>query len=756
MGPSAESFHYSRVSAEWGVLRLLASLGTQLPAPTAAHLMVEPGPGSLDVFYAPARMSSLERRLLTHTRHHGSQLLWRAVFALPLDVIEFPDALFQVIALDGFSLQLPAPGLQITVDQLAARTQLALRTPQPRRSATVGARQRAVALATAVAVTAGSATPAVALAAGGTGASLGTTVPSSASTHPGAAAAPATATGSVTAATTPRALPHPFKLTHLFSNPSHHVHGKATTAPGTASCGTATGHGAVAYAADKPTLQLHCPVPAGHKSTATHSGTVDKGTSPKGGTMSVGVAPKGTGSATAGATAKPGTAKTSTTKISTPKTTTPQTTTPASGTLSFGGTPTSGTSTKAHGHKTHTKVAHHRPTHSHTSGGAPVSAPTATPQPEPTATPTRPVTTLSPTAPGISVPKGWTGTVNADPTLTGAVNNLSGLLSNGNRPPSFLIPIYMEAGHKYGVPWEVLAAINAIETDYGQNLNTSSAGAVGWMQFEPSTWAKYGVAVDGHSEPNPYDPRDAIFAAAKYLAAAGAQQDVAKAVYAYNHASWYVDEVMSRAHAIATHAQYQRMTVKHGTFSVDFATGLKTTPVVRYSSGTLSHFDRLIAAANMVSAANFPYVYGGGHEQPSVFAPFDCSGSVSYVMQQAGYQVPTTVSGDIPSWKFPAGPGKVTIFYNSWHTFMRIGNRYFGTSGFARPGGGAGWFDVDKLPSDYLAKFNVVHVPNLGVNSFAPGENYLPLSIPKPKHVSTTLDIPVSMQLSTLGSFPSA
>jgi cell wall-associated NlpC family hydrolase len=414
-----------------------------------------------------------------------------------------------------------------------------------------------------------------------------------------------------------------------------------------------------------------------------------------------------------------------------------------------------GSTTPTHAHKTHAQK-HHGAAHSPTSGGAPLIQPTTGPQPTPTTSPTHPVTTLSPSAPGLSVPKGWTGTVNADPALSGAVNNLSGLLSNGNRPPSFLIPIYMEAGKKYGVPWEVLAAINAIETDYGQNLNTSSAGAVGWMQFEPSTWAKYGVAVDGHSVPNPYDPRDAIFAAAKYLAAAGAQEDVARAVYAYNHASWYVDEVMSRAHAIATHAQYQRMTVKHGSFSVDFATGLQKTPVVRYSSGTLSHFDRLIAAANMVSAADFPYVYGGGHEQPSVFAPFDCSGSVSYVMQQAGYKVPTTVSGDIPIWKFPAGPGKVTIFYNSWHTFMRIGNRYFGTSGFARPGGGAGWFDVDKLPSDYLAKFSVVHVPNLGVNSFAPGEAYSPLNLPKPKPVSKTLDIPVSMQLSTLGSFPRA
>jgi hypothetical protein len=774
MGPSPESFHYSRVSSEWGVLRLLASLGdagTRF-VPSGAHLMVEPGPGSLDVFYAPARMSSLERRLLTHTRTHSSQLLWRAVFALPLEVIELPDAIFQIVALEGFALPLPAPGLQLTVDQLAARARLAVRTPQARPTTTVRARQRAVALATAVAVTAGS-TPAVALAAGSSGGSLSTTTPSSAPAAP-AKGAPASTSGSVTAATSSRALAHPLKPTHLFSTRSHPGHHKTTAhttpshakpshtkpasttpAQATASCATPTGHGAIAYAAatfgaqTAPSLRLHCPVPGGHHPTATHSHTADKGTGPNGATMTVGVPPK------------------TKTKKGTPSTGTPTTGAPATGAPKTGTTAT-GTSTtthahKPHVHKPHAKAPHHRKAH-RTSGGAPVAQPTApaakpapTTPSTPSTTPAHPVTTLSPSAPGISVPKTWTGTVSADPTLTGAVNNLSGLLSNGNRPPSFLIPIYMEAGKKYGVPWEVLAAINAIETDYGQNLNTSSAGAVGWMQFEPSTWAKYGMAVDGHSEPNPYDPRDAIFAAAKYLAAAGAQEDVAKAVYSYNHASWYVDEVMARAHAIATTPQYRRLTVKHGAFSVDFSTGVRKTSVVRYSSGVLSHFDRLIAAANMVSAANFPYLYGGGHEQPARFAPFDCSGSVSYVMQQAGYKVPTTVSGDIPSWKFPAGPGKVTIFYNAGHTFMRIGNRYFGTSGFARPGGGAGWFDVDKLPSGYLATFNVVHVPKLGVNSFAPGQTYTPINIPtKPKRHSTTLDIPASMMLSTLGSFPRA
>jgi hypothetical protein len=747
MGPSAESFHYSRVSAEWGVLRLLASLGDAGArfAPSGAHLMVEPGPGSLDVFYAPARMSSLERRLLTHTRAHGNELLWRAVFALPLEVIEFPDALFQIVAVGGFSLELPTPGLQLTLDQLAARAQLALRAPRERQAPTIRARQRAVALATAVAVTAGS-TPAVALAAGGTSGSLTTSVPSGAPTRTSTTTHAATAKGSAVSATmttataaasaAAAAAPHPVKPTHLFSDPSQGAATKTAPAHATATCTVSTDRHPIAYAAGTVgrTARVHCPTPAHHSTakpstTAKHSTTAKPSTTAGKATTS-----KGTGSQSATLT------------IGTPAK-------PTSGSPSTGTKATGTKTTGTHAHKTHTKAAHHQATHTRASGGAPVAQPTPAPEPAPTTGSTHPVGTLSPSAPGLSVPQGWTGTVNADPTLTGAVNNLSGLLSNGNRPPSFLIPIYMEAAHKYGLPWEVLAAINAIETDYGQNLNTSSAGAVGWMQFEPSTWARYGVAVDGHSVPNPYDPRDAIFAAAKYLAAAGGSQDISKAVYAYNHASWYVDEVMSRAHAIATHAQYSRMAVKHGTFSVQFDTGLKTTPVVQYSSGVLSHFDRLIAAANMVSAANFPYVYGGGHEQPSVFAPFDCSGSVSYVMQQAGYNVPTTVSGDIPMWKFPAGPGKVTIFYNSWHTFMRIGNRYFGTSGFARPGGGAGWFDVDKLPADYLAKFSVVHVPNLGVNSFAPGENYTPLHLPKPKR-SSTLNIPVSMRLSTLGSFP--
>jgi hypothetical protein len=118
------------------------------------------------------------------------------------------------------------------------------------------------------------------------------------------------------------------------------------------------------------------------------------------------------------------------------------------------------------------------------------------------------------------------------------------------RIPPFLLPIYQAAGIEYGVRWEVLAGINEIETDYGRNLNVSSAGALGWMQFMPATWKQYGVDANHDGKKDPFNPVDAIFAAARYLKAAGADSDVRKAIFAYNHADWYVDSVLMRARLI--------------------------------------------------------------------------------------------------------------------------------------------------------------------------------------------------------------
>jgi Transglycosylase SLT domain len=115
--------------------------------------------------------------------------------------------------------------------------------------------------------------------------------------------------------------------------------------------------------------------------------------------------------------------------------------------------------------------------------------------------------------------------------------------------PPFLLPIYQACGTEYGIPWEVLASINKIETDFGNNLNVSSAGAVGWMQFLPSSWETYGLDANGDGRKDPYNPVDAICAAAHYLKVAGGQHDLYDAILAYNHADWYAQEVLLYARA---------------------------------------------------------------------------------------------------------------------------------------------------------------------------------------------------------------
>ena len=110
-----------------------------------------------------------------------------------------------------------------------------------------------------------------------------------------------------------------------------------------------------------------------------------------------------------------------------------------------------------------------------------------------------------------------------------------------------LVTLWKQAGDAYGVPWQVLGAINKIESGYGQNMGPSSAGALGWMQFIPSTWMRWGMDADGDRIANPWDPEDAVFAAARYLAAAGGHEDIERAIFSYNHAQWYVEDVLELA-----------------------------------------------------------------------------------------------------------------------------------------------------------------------------------------------------------------
>jgi hypothetical protein len=115
--------------------------------------------------------------------------------------------------------------------------------------------------------------------------------------------------------------------------------------------------------------------------------------------------------------------------------------------------------------------------------------------------------------------------------------------------PPGLIPLYQRAARRYGVPWTTLAAINKAETGFGRDLRTSYAGAVGWMQFLPSTWRRYGLDGNRDGRRDPMSPYDAIPSAAAYLQAAGAGVDLTRAIFAYNHSDRYVAEVMAQATA---------------------------------------------------------------------------------------------------------------------------------------------------------------------------------------------------------------
>jgi murein DD-endopeptidase MepM/ murein hydrolase activator NlpD len=110
-----------------------------------------------------------------------------------------------------------------------------------------------------------------------------------------------------------------------------------------------------------------------------------------------------------------------------------------------------------------------------------------------------------------------------------------------------LSTLWHQAGAAYGIPWQVLAAINKIESNFGRNMGPSSAGAVGWMQFMPSTWLRWGTDANGDGVADPWAPEDGIYSAARYLAAAGGRTDLERGVFAYNHADWYVRDVLELA-----------------------------------------------------------------------------------------------------------------------------------------------------------------------------------------------------------------
>jgi hypothetical protein len=253
-------------------------------------------------------------------------------------------------------------------------------------------------------------------------------------------------------------------------------------------------------------------------------------------------------------------------------------------------------------------------------------------------------------------------------------------------PPQKLLPIYRAATEKYKLGARgpsILAAINFVETNFGTNMGPSSAGAEGWMQFMPETWETYGVDANEDGVKDPSNPWDAIFAAARYLRASGAPGDWHGAIFAYNHAEWYVEEVMEAA------AKYDGDVV---------CTTVPSSPLGELPAGAPQ---RIGYVARWIESKRIHYCWGGGHaarpgpdpgdycwnaagteriHDPSLTG-LDCSGAVRWLLVLTGYDDPGPLSSGDFAGAYPSGPGRyVTIWSNAEHVFVTINGHGWGTS----------------------------------------------------------------------------
>jgi membrane-bound lytic murein transglycosylase B len=127
-----------------------------------------------------------------------------------------------------------------------------------------------------------------------------------------------------------------------------------------------------------------------------------------------------------------------------------------------------------------------------------------------------------------------------------SARQVGGVTVGPARHAGTLLSFYREAQRRFGVRWELLAAINFVETDFGRARTTAKADAQGPMQFEPATWRAYGLGGDVN------DARDAILAAANLLAANGGRTSERGALSHYNRSPLYWDAILHLTHRMAT------------------------------------------------------------------------------------------------------------------------------------------------------------------------------------------------------------
>jgi Transglycosylase SLT domain len=584
-----ERFDYVRLGEQLAVVRLMARVRRGCSPLDDAVLVVARGETST---YAPARACKLERR----GRIAGTGFLWTARFALELDVVEYPSALFELVASGHPALALPVPDVRALTTAHATEvrgSRCAVRLPT----------RRVAAMATALAFTAG--------------------------TFPVAsiAAASTSSSPSLAIASTPASM----NLGAASSSASADVESASASA--------------AARAAKK---KLRAKERAAKERAAKKRAAKERAAKER--------------------AAKERAAKQRAAKASS-----------AAATSAAQAAATEATALALRSQLVAREAQQRavaRPVPQLATSLVPNQISTITPRP-PSESGSGSSSTTAP-GPG-SLP-------------VTALSLLSRLLAGGVQPPSFLVPIYEAAGRRYDVPWQVLAAINAIETDYGQNVNTSSAGAIGWMQFMPATWREYGLAVDHRGRPNPYSPRDAIFSAARYLAANGAARSLRKAIFAYNHATWYVDEVLATSAAVSDHGMPRNASARRRLFAMR-------------------------AMALLLDGE--PYVYGGGHADWVLASGYDCSGFVSAVLHAGGFLNEPQTTQTLPSQSgIRAGAGRyVTVFdrtdaaIDEDHVIIDLDGQWWESGGSNTSGGRPSVHRIKAISPSYLASFNQILHP---------------------------------------------
>ena len=326
-------------------------------------------------------------------------------------------------------------------------------------------------------------------------------------------------------------------------------------------------------------------------------------------------------------------------------------------------------------------------------------------------------------------------------------------------PPLYLA-LYQRAARRYGLDWAVLAGIGKVECDHGRDPApactrqgaVNAAGAGGPMQFLASTWAVYGVAVEGTGPPDRWSPADAIFAAANYLRASGAPADYRAALYAYNHAQWYVTEVLrwaERYGGAAALADGEPLAGEgdeggeggEAPEGADLALARESPTPVRFIAGErarLAPGDGHVALvpAGVPAAVQALVVAGNelqdlpygpdGHPDPLGARDEDCSSTVNYVLYRAGVRPlreivsQNPLAQDYVGWGAP-GPGRwVTIYAADAptpHVFiviagLRLDTSHDGTDvGPNRSQDGPRWRILDHIPT--WAHWSVRHPPGL-------------------------------------------